>query len=254
MLPYFDGLLWLLLMLGPLRLLQRALHKELQSIFLLLTRRLEIALVVFSILFLPGVLLHELSHYLMAIALRVRTGQFSLTPQTLSNGRLQLGYVETEKSDLVRDAFIGLAPLLTGGLFVAYAGHTRLGMTSLWNALVSANQDVILTTASIMLAQTDFWLWFYLTVVISSTMLPSSSDRRAWLPLVLAIGILLGVGVLAGIGPWMIENLGMPLNDVLRAMAIVFAISSGVHLVVLIPSWGIRKMLNRLMGLEITSS
>ncbi len=247
----FDGLWWLLLMLGPLIFSQRALHKELQKIFLLLTRRVEVTLVLFSILFLPGVLLHELSHYLFAVSLRVRTGRFSLIPQNLGNGRLQLGYIETEQTDFVRDAFIGLAPLLTGGFCVGYAGRTKLGFLALWDGLVTGNSAIILDSIQEMLARPDFWLWFYLTVVISSTMLPSPSDRRAWLPLGFVISILVGFGVLAGIGPWMIENIGIRLNDVFRTTAIVFGISSGVHFVVLIPAWSIRKTISRMTGLEV---
>ena len=62
---YLDGLGWLLLMLGPLLFAQRWLHREIQILFLLLTRKPVIALGLFSLLFFPGVLLHELSHYLV---------------------------------------------------------------------------------------------------------------------------------------------------------------------------------------------
>ena len=247
----FDGLWWLLLMLGPLIVMQRALHKELQGIFLLLTRRVEIAVVIFSLLFFPGVLLHELSHFLMAVLLRIRTGRFSLIPHHMGDGRLQLGFVETEQADFLRDALIGFAPLLAGGVFVGYAGWAKLGLLQLWDALLSLDSLVVLEKSKVMLAQPDFWLWFYLTVVISGTMLPSPSDRRAWFSLVLAIGLLVGVGILAGAGPWMVENLGNPLNDVLRTTAIVFAVSAGVHLMVLIPAYGVRKVLNRLTGLQV---
>ena len=178
-------------MLGPFILLQRALHKELESVFLLITRRVDVSLVIFSILFLPGVLLHELSHFFMAILLRVRTGRFSIIPQNLGNGRLQLGYVETENADFIRDAFIGIAPLLSGGVFVGLVGKSKLKILTLWEALYTTDLNFILQTVKEMLVQPDFWLWFYLSVVISSTMLPSPSDRRAWLPLALIIGLLI---------------------------------------------------------------
>ena len=241
-------------MLVPQILLQRSLHKEIQKIFLVLTRRIDVAIVLFSILFLPGVVLHELSHYVMAICLRVKTGRFSLIPQNLGNGRLQLGYIETARTDFIRDALIGIAPLFTGGLFVGYTGNERLGFLTLWDALVTGNGPFILVSIDEMVARPDFWLWFYLTVVVSSTMLPSPADRRAWLPLGIAIGVTMGLGVLAGIGPWMMENLGIRLNDVFRTTAIVFGISAGVHLVVLLPAWAIRKMFSRVTGLEVKTS
>ena len=56
--PYLDGLLWLLLLLGPLLILTRRLHHETQAIFLLISRRPEIALTLFAVVFFPGVLIH----------------------------------------------------------------------------------------------------------------------------------------------------------------------------------------------------
>ena len=92
---YTEGLVWFLLLLGPFLFLQRSLHREVQAFFLLLTRRQDISIVIFSLLFFPGVLLHETSHYLMARLLNVRTGRFSIIPRPLPDGHLQLGYVET---------------------------------------------------------------------------------------------------------------------------------------------------------------
>ena len=85
----------------------------------------------FSLLFFPGVLLHELSHFLMARLLGVRTGRFSLLPSLMPDGKLRLGYVETDETDLLRDALIGTAPLITGGAAVAYLGISRLGLVPL---------------------------------------------------------------------------------------------------------------------------
>ena len=103
MLPQISGLIWFVLLIVPLILLQRLLHREIQAVFLILTRDVRLTMGIFSMMFLPGVFLHELSHYLMAKILSVRTGKFSIFPQSLPDGRLQLGYVETAKSDVLRD-------------------------------------------------------------------------------------------------------------------------------------------------------
>jgi len=220
---------------------------------MLLTRRLEIAIAIFSLIFLPGVVLHELSHFIMSKLLRVRTGRLSLIPQQVGNGRLRMGYVETAQSDIFRDALIGFAPLLTGGFFVAYAGNVKLGLNIFWSVLVMGDMNQILATLDVILTRPDIWLWFYLIVAISSTMMPSPSDRRAWLPLLLAIVFLIGIGLLMGVGPFLMDAFGIPLNNGLRATAVVFSISAGVQLLVLIPTWGIRKVLNRLTGMQVVS-
>ncbi|MFN2152928.1 MAG: hypothetical protein ACK2T5_15090, partial [Anaerolineales bacterium] len=139
-----DGILWLLLWLGPLLLSQRGLHREIQVVFLLLTRRADLAVALFSLLFFPGVLLHESSHYLMAKILGVPTGRVSLIPQSIEGNRLRLGFVETGKTDILRDALIGTAPLLVGGIFVAYGGIVRLDLLSVWEGIASGNLEAVL--------------------------------------------------------------------------------------------------------------
>ena len=249
----FDGLLWLLLMLGPLLILQRGLHREIQAVFLLITRRPEMAVALFSLLFFPGVLIHEASHYLMAKLIGVPTGRVSLIPQSLEGNRLRLGFVETGKTDILRDALIGMAPLLAGGLFVAYAGIVRLDLLSVWDGIASGNTDAALDSLAASFAMPDFWLWFYLMVTISSTMFPSPSDRRAWLPVALIVALIVGLALLFGAGPWMSEILLPILNDALRGVAIVFAISAAVHLVVLFPTWVLRKVIGRLTGMQVVA-
>ncbi len=128
-----TGLFWCILTLLPLALLQRLLHREIQASFLIISRSPEFTIALFSIIFLPGVLLHEFSHYLTAIILGVQTARFSLMPQMLPNGRLQLGYVETIRSDFFRDSLIGAAPLIVGGSIVALLAVTRLNLLPLWD-------------------------------------------------------------------------------------------------------------------------
>ena len=73
----FDGLLWLVAATVLLVVLQRSLHQEIQAVFLILTRRAGLTEAIFALIFLPGVFLHELSHFLMAKLLGVPTGKFS---------------------------------------------------------------------------------------------------------------------------------------------------------------------------------
>ncbi len=82
-------------------------------------------------------------------------------------------------------------------------------------------------------------------------MLPSASDRRAWLPLIIAIVLLVGLGLLAGAGPWLVDHLAVPLNQALRAMAAVVGISVGIHLILAIPIYSLRRLLNRVTHLEV---
>ncbi|GAB4499614.1 MAG: hypothetical protein OHK003_16210 [Anaerolineales bacterium] len=247
----FTGLLWFALMLLPLVVLQRLLHREIQLVFFLTTRNKPLTIALFSMLFFPGVFLHELSHFLMAKILGVRTGKFSLIPQSLETGHLQLGYVETEQTDILRDSLIGLAPIIAGTAFVAYAGVVQLRLDALWHVLSNGQTELFWMGLGLLPAVPDFYLWFYLTFAVSSTMLPSESDRRAWLPLGLWMGTLLTLAILAGAGTWMLQNLAPVFDPLLRSVALLFALSNIVHLVLLIPFFGLRKVMVYLMQVEV---
>jgi len=243
--------LYLLLLLVPLSYLQRFLQREIQAIFLLITRQPEISMALFSLMFLPGVLLHEVSHFLMAHLLGVRTGRFSIIPKKLEGGRIQLGYVETASSDFFRDALIGVAPLVTGGIFVAFAGVSRLGLNTVWESLAQGQTSSIGLALKSVVDKPDFWIWFYLIFAVSSTMMPSSSDRRAWLPLISVMVILLVLVLLMGVGTWILTSFGSAFKAALDAITLVLGITVFIHLILLPPTWIIRKLISRMVGLQV---
>jgi len=251
MLTQLSGLFWFVLMLVPLILLQRLLHREIQAVFLILTRDARLTIGIFQIIFLPGVFLHEASHFIMAKLLRVRTGRFSVLPRPLPNGRLQLGFVETAKSDIVRDSLIGAAPLIFGTLFVAFAAVNRLDMDVLWATLRNGQFNLFWMGVGILPHTKDFWLWFYLVFSVSSTMMPSESDRHAWLELIISIGVLFSIALLIGAGPWMLSNIAPLLSNFLSSVAVIFGLSALVHVLLALPTALIHKLLVRVTGVDV---
>ena len=240
------SLIWLVASLVFFLVVQRWLHQEIQILFYLLTRRINLALTLFALLFLPGVLLHETSHFLVARLLGVRTRRFSLIPQVTVDARLRLGYVETAQVDVLRDTLIGAAPLLIGGAVVAYLGIYQLGIAPLFALASQGNWDQLWAALGALPDHPDFWLWFYLTFTISSMMMPSPSDRRAWLPVILVVVFLAGLALLAGAGTWMIENMAPGLEQVVGSIATVFGISLVLHLALGVPVGILRLVLSKL--------
>jgi len=250
-----SGLFWFILMLVPLILLQRLLHREIQAVLLIVSRDVNITMGVFSIIFLPGVFLHESSHFIMAKILRVPTGRFSLIPHSLPNGRLQLGYVETARSDVVRDSLIGAAPLIAGTLFIAYVAVAHFEMRILWDVLRNGQFNLFWMGMRALPNVQDFYLWFYLVFAVSSTMMPSESDRHAWLELLLSIGILfailLGLTLLLGAGSWMLNNLAPYVSNFFGFVAAIFGLSNFVHILLILPIALLHKLVARLTGVDI---
>jgi hypothetical protein len=247
----FAGFLWFLLMLLPLIFLQRLLHREVQAVFLILTGRPGLTMGIFSLIFLPGVFLHELSHFVMAKLLRVPTGRFSLLPQPLPDGRLQLGYVETGRADIVRDSLIGAAPLIAGTIFVAYVSLYQLDMRILWDTLRNGQFGLFWMGVSALPRVQDFSLWFYFTFAVSSTMMPSESDRHAWLDLAISVGVIFGVALLVGAGPWMLSNVAPLVSNFLSSVAVIFGLSAAIHILLIIPFMFLHRVLARATGVDI---
>jgi hypothetical protein len=246
-----SGFVWFIFMLVPLIVLQRLLHREIQAVFLIVTRDPRVTMGIFSILFLPGVFLHELSHFVIAKILGVRTGKFSVFPKSLPDGRLQLGYVETARSDVVRDSLIGAAPLIVGTLFVAYVAIYHLQMRVLWDVFRNGQFNLFWMGMRALPQVQDFYLWFYLAFAVSSTMMPSESDRHAWLELLISIGVLVAIALLVGAGPWMLSNIAPRLSNFLSSVAVIFGLSVFVHIVLILPTALLHKLLARASGVDV---
>jgi hypothetical protein len=82
-----------------------------------------VALVLF-ILFLPGIIVHELSHLLMARLLGLRAGRFRVWPEVQRNS-IGLGSVSVEQADALRGSLVGAAPLISGTALLTLLGLSR---------------------------------------------------------------------------------------------------------------------------------
>ena len=111
MIDEFSSAGWFLAGVIGLAILQRRLHYEIQAVLYLLTRRIDLTFTIFAILFLPGVLIHEASHYLMARLLKVQVGKFSLIPQP-NPDNLNLFFANEPKISFItsRDLIQGSGP------------------------------------------------------------------------------------------------------------------------------------------------
>lgn len=159
------------------------------SIFLLLykifrSQRLSIFIV--SAFFFPGVLLHELSHMIVAEVLLVKTHGMEFVP-VLRDGSLKMGSVLLEKSDILRSLLIGVAPLIVGSSVLA---------GSLWYlSRIFSYQDVFRSPFSLVLT----FIIGVLVFIISNTMFSSKKDIEGLFEFAIVASILVGGLYFAGI-------------------------------------------------------
>ena len=247
----FTTWLWLLLAFVPLLFLERWIHRHLQGLWLLILRDPDLALMLYSIVMLPGVLLHEVSHWVTATLLLVRTGRFSLIPARMPDGTLRLGYVETEATDFIRESLIGVAPLVFGAAAIILVGYPRLGVGPVGAALAAGDPAALAVALRQMVGLPDFWLWLYLTFTIANSMLPSASDRRGWWRTAVVAAVLTAGLFYLGLGTAVLDALDGPIDAALRALALAFTVTVGLNLCLVPLLWLVERGLTRVLGLEV---
>lgn len=236
------SLFWLLLTLLPLLAFERWLRQHLFGLGLILSGSLQVAEFIYFLVLLPGVVIHELSHWLAAWLLGVPTGHVSVWPARQRDGSLRLGYVETGNAGPLREALIGVAPLFSGALLVLLIGERALGVANLGMALVAGDLASVLRGLAGALQAPDVWLWLYLIFALANAMLPSPSDRRAWPLAVLAGSGAAGALALAGLAAGLAELVAAALRSL--AAAFTFAIAADGVVVVVV--WLAEAVLGRL--------
>ncbi len=248
--PFF----WVTISLPVLLVLQRWIQTHLHGISLLLTGKPERAVYLYAGILFPGVLIHELSHWLTAKLLGVRTGSFSIIPRQKPDGSLQLGYVEYYRGktlDPVRESLIGGAPMIVGTAVILLIGFNIFSVTDLAAAVQSGDMDT-LTFALATLFQTDFiLLWIYLIFAISNAMLPSKSDRRAWPAFVIAMIILAGFIYLLGLQIEVAAGLIKPVVRVFGYLGIAFSVAIGVDLFFMLILVFMETIVGRIKGVSV---
>lgn len=240
-------ILWTLLLLGPLLWLVQRVHQELQALFFLLTNHRAVAVYLFQILLLPGVILHELSHFLAASLLGVRVRHFSLRPE-IQGEKIQMGAVVIDKPDFMRGLLIGLAPLILGSVAVVLIGQQVFDVGAVIEAARVNGSQGILQAVQAAFRVNDAWIWLYLIFAISNAMLPSQSDRESLGPVATFIAAVVATLALAGLGPKLMAALTEPMEQALSLLLMAFGITLFVDVVFVAIILALRGLVSLLTG------
>lgn len=160
----------------------RLVTKSLFAFFYRLTRQEHLTVYITAILFFPGVVIHELAHALTAGVLMVPVGDIEFLPK-LSHDGLKLGSVQFARTDPIRRALIGLAPILLGGALL---------LLVLWYYFSNIFS----------VADSQWWqhvLVGYILFELGNTMFSSKKDMEGFIPLAIVVVLLLGTLYFLGI-------------------------------------------------------
>lgn len=243
-------ILWLAGSMAILVYVTRWFGERVRALVFLPSGNAVAAVYVHFALLLPGTLLHEMSHWLAARLLGVRTGRLSLGPRPAGGGVVRFGALEYVRPDPVRESLIGLAPLLSGSAVVLLLARWRFGLVP----LVMADPPSFLRALWHMTEAQDAWLWIYGIVAVANAMLPSAADRRGWRPVAIYLGVLVVLLAVSGALARLPEPFVGGVASLVTRLAFVFSLTIVLDLVIGAVLWGVELLLGLLLDRRIVYS
>lgn len=233
--------------LAVLMALSRWINRQVQIIGLRVTDSSVVAVMLYYLLMFPGILLHELSHYLAALLLGLRVSKFALGPRRRRNA-IELGSVTVLSGGAVRDSLVGLAPFVVGSavlLLISYQVFDVMALGRAWNqagwsGLRNATADLRLVA--------DVWVWAYVVFVVSNAMTPSPADRQPWLVAGVYLVIALALAWLLGGLPMLDRTVRETVAGSLQVMTLGFTFSIAINLVVAAVLWLVETVVIGVQG------
>lgn len=177
-----------------------------------------------AVIFLPGTIIHEIAHMLIAGIMFVPSGDMEIFPQ-IEDDNVRFGSVKIAQSDPIRRFIIGVAPVIFG-LILMFA--------------------VLVFSLQYFNSSTPWWqiaLVIFLVFEIANTMFSSSKDMEGALVLFLVIFSLIVVFVatlyftnnLSSFFNWLLSVNSINLSDQLKQLVTLLLIPLGIDLVFIIP-------------------
>jgi hypothetical protein len=219
------------LALGALLVLSRWINRQVQIIGLRVTGSSTITIMLYYLVMFPGILLHELSHYVTALILGMKVGKFSLGPKVRRNA-IELGSVTVSSGGTVRDSLVGLAPFIAGTLVLLLVSYQVFDVARLGEAWTAGGWPAALGALDGIWLVPDFWLWAYVIFVVSNAMTPSEADRQPWLVAGAYLLIAIVIAWLLGGLPVLADALGPEVQGTLQLLTLGFTFTVAVNLVI----------------------
>lgn len=224
---------WLIIIFLLMLWLRRWIEAHIQGVAYLLSGHPAVAVWIFFLIFLPGTLVHEFSHWLVAKMLGVPTGRIVIWPQLKRDGALWLGAIQVARADPLRSSLIGLAPLVSGSLLVALIG-AHLQLDAFEDLLINGDWELMGAALLRSVSLADFWLWLYLLFAIANRMLPSAADRERWKPVIVFLVLVSAVIVAVGWTPQLAAGVRSTILDITSFLLYAFTLTVAINVFVVL--------------------
>jgi len=184
-----------------------------------------------SIVFLPGTVIHEISHFLVAAATGARTGKIEIFPEFLDDEEesrgVALGSVQTQKLNPIQGFLVGMAPFFSGIILLFW--------------LSQLTKENYLSSNYL-----SFFTSLYFFFVIANSFFPSWADIRQTIPMVIIS--LVTILALWSFGVGFSLEISKVSQNYLLALTQTLGISSALNLTICVILVGLRRVIHWIHG------
>lgn len=171
------SLIFALLILAGLflffRQIERWLHQHIFKVGWLLTQNYQTTTILYYTFFLPGVIAHEFTIWLVAGMLNVRADRAIAIPEKQEIGELKLNFVRINpRISAIKKAVISASPLMVGIVFIWHVGTNVFRVQDVAQIISTGQLNDVGRGLTTLTSTPDFWLWIYLAFAVSNTMFP----------------------------------------------------------------------------------
>ncbi len=229
-------------------------HQHIFKVGWLLTHNRKTTVVFYYTAFLPGIALHELCRWLTAGILNVRATRSAQLPEHDEIGELQLSLVQISPNAWApKQMIIAGAPVIVAFVSLWLIATEVLDLESSLRIATGGTVADISRAMGSLVAQPDFWLWFYLMFTIANTMLPPISQelrnrRRATSAVILTCAFVIGLG--SNIEGMAI--LGANARGLLSSLSFILFATSIINFVMVLALGLIEAVIERVTGHSAT--
>lgn len=165
-----------------LRWMERWLQQHLFKVGWLVTRDFRLTTVLYYVFFLPGVLLHEFTLWLVAGIFNVRADRQIQFPQPQETPELRMNFVRVySRAPRWKLNLIQLSPPVAGVIVIEILANTVLNIDPALQVMRTGTVNDVSAGFQILTSRPNFWLWVYVIFTIGNTLTPRLSaplDRR----------------------------------------------------------------------------
>jgi len=194
---------------------------------LLLTRSKKIALGIL----LPGTIIHELSHFLVATLLFVRTGELTVIPK-VEEESIKAGSLKHANTDPIKRTLIGIAPMIIGLIIIYFLGNIIFNQFSNFPLLIANS---------------------YLLIAVSLSMFSSKKDLEVAIFVVPIFALIMLALYLNGLTVTFSQELYQKISHVLSQLNIYLLLALGLDIVVFLSLKSLIIIFQRLLKVKIVS-